>query len=136
MPWQLQLSFVLAGGGVFFASLALYIWGLRSLGSNFNASSSFGVRLHQAHKLVTHGPYAYIRHPMYMAVILACWGGLLLYRTWTMLFFVVIMLGLLYRAHNEEKALEQAFGEAWEDYKCRVPGWIPRRVNLRHQYIP
>jgi protein-S-isoprenylcysteine O-methyltransferase Ste14 len=135
LPWPIRILFVLAGGGVLFSSLLLYLWGLRTLGTNFNASSGFGVRLHQAHQLITHGPYAYIRHPIYLAVILACWGGLLLYRTWTMLIFAVIMLGLIYRANNEEEALAQAFGRVFEDYKHRVPGWIPSIESLRRKNV-
>ncbi len=124
--WWVRLILSLLGEGIFFLSLGLYLWGLLTLGVNFNASSGFGVRLHQAHQLMTRGPYIYIRHPMYVGVILAFWGGLLLYRTWTMLVFAVIMLGLIYRAHKEEEALTQAFGEEWETYKQHVPGWIPR----------
>ncbi len=123
---QLRVACLAVGGTVYFTSLFLYIWGLRTLGANFNAASGFGVRLHQAHQLITSGPYAMIRHPMYLAVILAFWGGLLLYRSWTMLVFAVIMLGLLYRAAKEDKALMQAFGDEWQNYKNRVPGWIIR----------
>ena len=122
----LQLIFTLLGAGIFLGSLALYLWGLRTLGKNFNASSGFGVRLQQSHQLVTSGPYAYIRHPMYVGVILAGWGGLLLYRTWTMLFFAVIMFGLIYRAHKEDQALSSFFSPEWEQYKQNVPAWIPR----------
>jgi protein-S-isoprenylcysteine O-methyltransferase Ste14 len=133
LQWLLQLLFVLVGGVVYYASLALYLWGLRTLGLNFNTSSGFGVRLQQDHQLVTQGPYAYIRHPMYLAVILACWGGLLLYYTWTMLVFAVMMLGLIYRAGKEEEALTQAFGEEWEAYKRDVPGWIPHKESLKRK---
>jgi len=126
LSWLVRLVFSLLGAGIFFCSLGLYLWGLRTLGMNFNAASGFGVRLQQAHQLISRGPYAYIRHPMYLAVILAAWGGLLLYRTWTMLLFDLIMLGLIYRAHKEEEALAQAFGEEWVAYKRCVPGWIPR----------
>jgi protein-S-isoprenylcysteine O-methyltransferase Ste14 len=128
--WPVRLMLLFVGGGIFFLSLGLYLWGLRTLGMNFNASSGFGVRLHQTHQLVVKGPYDYVRHPMYLAVILAGWGGLLLYRTWTMLFFAVIMLGLLYRGRKEEEALAQVFGEDWEAYKHRVPGWIPRCARV------
>jgi protein-S-isoprenylcysteine O-methyltransferase Ste14 len=126
LPWLLQLTISILGAGVFLFSLVLYLWGLRTLGENFNVSSGLGVRLHQAHQLVTQGPYAYIRHPMYLAVILACWSGLFLYRTWTMLVLAVIMLGLIVRAHKEEQALAQVFGRQWELYKKHVPGWFPR----------
>lgn len=126
LPWLLQLLISVLGAAIFIASLALYIWGMRTLGENFNASSGFGVRLHQAHRLVTDGPYAHIRHPMYLAVIMVGWSGLLLYRTWTMLFFAIIMLGLIFRARKEDQALVGAFGRQLEIYQRHVPGWIPR----------
>jgi protein-S-isoprenylcysteine O-methyltransferase Ste14 len=106
-------------------SLGVYVWGLRSMGRNFNGSSGFGVRLYQEHALSTTGPYAYLRHPMCLAVILACWGGLLLYRTWSMLVLAFMMLGLLYRVRTEQQALGLAFGDEWEQYKSNVPGWLP-----------
>ena len=133
LVWPVRLLFMLVGACVLLSSLLLYLWGLRTLGSNFNASSGFGVRLQLAHQLVTEGPYAHIRHPMYLAVILACLGGLLLYRTWTMLLYSIIMLGLIYRGYKEEEALAQAFSGTWQDYKQRVPGWIPRIENLRRK---
>jgi len=126
-PWPLILS--VSGTIILLPSLALYVWGLRSLGMSFNASSGFGVRLNLAHQLVTNGPFAYIRHPMYLAVILSCWGGLLLYRSWTMLVFAVMMFGLVYRGRKEEEALAQAFGAAWQAYQRSVPGWLPHIFN-------
>jgi len=125
LPMGVQLAVSTLGAGIYFASLGLYLWGMRTLGENFNASSGFGVRLHQAHQLVIHGPYAFIRHPMYMGVILACWGGLMLYRTWTMLICAIIMLGLILRGRKEEQALAQVFGEAWQNYMRLVPPWYP-----------
>lgn len=126
LSWGWKFCLLLLGAGLFFPSLLLYLWGMQTLGANFNASSGFGVRLQQGHKLVTTGPYRYIRHPMYLGVILACWGGLLMYLTWTMLVFALMMFGLFYRANKEEEALRIGFGETWEAYRQRVPGWLPR----------
>ncbi len=126
LPQAVQLNLSILGVIILLPSLALYIWGLRSLGRNFNASSGFGVRLNEAHQLVTHGPFAFMRHPMYLAAILASWGGLLLYHTWSMLGLAMILFGLIYRGHKEEAALAQAFGQEWETYKQAVPGWLPR----------
>ncbi|OGO26321.1 MAG: hypothetical protein A2136_01865 [Chloroflexi bacterium RBG_16_54_11] len=140
IPLIPRMMVSLFGAALYFASLGLYIWGLWSLGKNFNASSGFGVRLQQAHALITQGPYAYIRHPMYLAVILACWGGLLLYRTWSMLICAILMFGLIVRAHKEEQALAGAFGNQWESYRRNVPGWFPiiraiaRKDNNNHQH--
>jgi len=132
LPTLLQLSVSIFGAVIFLTCLALYLWGLRTLAENFNVSSGFGVRLHQAHRLVTDGPYAYIRHPMYLAVILVGWGGLLLYRTWTMLIFMIIMHGLIVRARREDQALAQAFGRQWELYQQRMPGWLPHIKGIFH----
>ncbi len=126
LPEGVQLTLTVVGCIIMLPSLALYIWGLRTLGMNFNASSGFGVRLQQDHRLVIDGPYVFMRHPMYLGVILAFWGGLLLYRTWSMLGCAVMMLGLIYRGKSEEKALVQAFGDQWMAYKRVIPGWIPR----------
>src|SRR5512143_174994 len=47
-PVSLVISVI--GAIIFFPSLGLYIWGLSTLGKNFNASSGFGVRLNQSHQ--------------------------------------------------------------------------------------
>lgn len=140
LPVQLsqpvRLVLTLFGAAILLPSLGLYVWGLRTLGTNFSASSGFGVRLQQGHQLVTWGPYAYLRNPMYLGVILSFWGGLLVYRTWTMLFCGVIMFGLIYRAHKEDQALAQAFGEKWQVYRQNVPGWFPRIDRMLNKEHP
>jgi protein-S-isoprenylcysteine O-methyltransferase Ste14 len=133
LPLWLQLLISILGAVLFFSGLVLYIWGRRVLGESFNVSTGFGVRLTQAHRLVTNGPFAYVRHPMYIGVILACWGGLLLYRTWTMLFLSIVMLGLVVRARKEEQALAQVYGRQWELYQRHIPAWFPNLGEIFHR---
>jgi protein-S-isoprenylcysteine O-methyltransferase Ste14 len=111
---------LLAGG------CSLYLWGLRLLGPMFGPASGFGVRLSAGHRLIDSAPYAHVRHPMYLAVMIAALGSLLLYRTWATLAFAVLMLGLVVRARREERVLAQEFGQEWREYAARVPAWIPR----------
>ncbi len=113
--------------GVLFAvsGLALYWWGARTLGAMYMPSSGLGVILDAEHRLVTHGPFALLRHPLYLGLELAAIGGLLLFRTWTLVFVTVNFLGLIVRARREEGALAAEFGAEWEAYAGRVPGWIP-----------
>jgi protein-S-isoprenylcysteine O-methyltransferase Ste14 len=92
----------------------------------FGVASGFGVRLYAGHRLITTGPYALVRHPMYLAVVLAGLGALLIYRTWSMLFFSFNMFGLVVRARREERALMAEFGEEWAEYARRTPAFVPR----------
>lgn len=126
LPAVVQWACLVLGVLIYFPSLGLYLWGLRTLGTMFGPSTGFGVRLQAGHRLITSGPYARVRHPMYLAVIMVGIGGLLLYRTWAMLLFAVAMFGLTVRAHREEKTLAAEFGAAWEVYCRRVPAWLPR----------
>jgi len=124
-PLLRALALVL-GTVLYFPGLGLAFWGRLVLGEMYNVSMSVGVQLNAGHRLLTTGPYAIIRHPMYAGIIVAAWGGLLLYRTWTCVFAALVFLGLAVRAHREEQALAAEFGSEWEAYCRRVPGWIPR----------
>ncbi len=130
-PAPARIALLLLGSLLFFPGLGLYLWGLHTLGRMFSASSGFGVRLFADHGLVTGGPYAFVRHPMYLAVILVGLGGLLLYKTWAMAFIALNMFGLVFRARHEEQALATEFGEEWEKYCRRVPAWMPHMLFSR-----
>jgi protein-S-isoprenylcysteine O-methyltransferase Ste14 len=76
--------------------------------------------------LVTNGPFAIVRHPMYLGLITAALGSLLLYRTWTALAYALFAPFVLMRARREELALGAEFGEEWQVYCRRVPALLPR----------
>ena len=114
------------GSLLYFPGVALYLWGYRTLGSMFGISSGFGASLYQGHNLIQIGPYRYIRHPMYLAVIMAAFGALLIFRTWAMALFAPISLGIIVRARREERLLAEEFGEEWESYRRGVNGWFPK----------
>lgn len=121
-----RLIALILGVLLYFPALALYLWGMWTLGEMFDASSGFGVRLRAGHRLITGGPYAFVRHPMYQAVIIVGLGALLIYRTWAMAFFATNMFGLVVRARREGQALAAEFPEEYEAYCRRVPAWLPR----------
>ena len=129
LPVAARIASLALGALLYFPSLGLYVWGLRTLGAMFAPSSGFGVRLHAGHRLITTGPFAFVRHPMYLAVISTGVGGLLLYRTWAMLLFAAAMVGLTVRARREEAALAAEFGADWEAYCRRVPAWLPYGIR-------
>ena len=123
---SLRVLALVLGALLYFPGLGLAFWGRLALGEMYNVSMSVGVQLNAGHRLVAGGPYAIVRHPMYAGIIMAAWGGLLLYRTWTCVFAAFVLLGLLVRAHREEQALAAEFGPEWDAYRRRVSGWFPR----------
>lgn len=114
---------------LYFPGLVLYLWGRFTLGRMYNVSSAAGAQLYANHRLITTGPYGLIRHPMYVGLLVAGLGGILLYETWTPVLFAVTFFGLMLRARREEQALAAEFGEQWQAYAQRVPAWVPRLIR-------
>ncbi len=102
------------------------LWGRFTLGRSHNISSVSGVQLFADHRLLTTGPYAFVRHPMYLGFALAMLGTLLIYRTWSILLIAVHGVVFVFRARREEEALAATFGQEWQEYCRRVPAIIPR----------
>jgi protein-S-isoprenylcysteine O-methyltransferase Ste14 len=79
--------------------------------------------------LMKHGPYAYSRHPMYLTELALWLGWAVLYGSIVVLTgFVALCVVVSILALREERALEVKFGEAYRQYRARVPRWlgIPR----------
>jgi protein-S-isoprenylcysteine O-methyltransferase Ste14/pimeloyl-ACP methyl ester carboxylesterase len=80
-------------------------------------------------QLVTGGPYAYSRNPMYIAVGLILVGWVLAFRSTTLVVYalaVLVAFHLRVRLH-EEPRLSATFHDTWRRYSGRVPRWIFRR---------
>lgn len=78
-------------------------------------------------QLITNGPYALMKHPLYVGVALLVlpWFGFLL-NTWLgVLIGIVIYIGSRLYAPEEEKILSKVFGASWDAYcnKVLIP-WI------------
>ena len=96
------------------------------MGRHYFVSTSTSAQLFKDQPLVTRGPYAIVRHPMYLGILLAALGSLLLYQTWTTLFYACFAPFILSRARREEVVLAAEFGEQWREYCRRVPALIPK----------
>ncbi|KAF8526943.1 hypothetical protein BU17DRAFT_39924 [Hysterangium stoloniferum] len=133
---QLNLSFIV-GCSLMLLSGALRVWCFKTLGVLF----TFEVTLKPSHKLVTSGPYAYVRHPSYTAILLmvigaalTCFAGgsfaiechiMITHARWLVYYYftmaVYTMVSLWRRGCVEDDALKDVFGQSWEVYKSRVP---------------
>jgi protein-S-isoprenylcysteine O-methyltransferase Ste14 len=93
-----------------------------------------GVRMQRAQNyLLSHGPYAYSRHPMYLSELAILLGWTFVYGSVAVLFAFLVAVSVfnLVNVPCEERALEARFGELYRQYKIQVPRWggIRRRVS-------
>ncbi len=108
---------------------ALRIWGVGYSGLTTRSSQV------QAPELVTAGPYAFVRNPLYIgnfitalgfAIVAA--GGLCPATRWFLFLFTggtyITVYGLI--VPLEEEYLARTFGEPYFEYRRRVPRWTPR----------
>ncbi|UCF28664.1 MAG: isoprenylcysteine carboxylmethyltransferase family protein [Chloroflexota bacterium] len=111
--------------GVFggFVAVILLIWMFRSLGTNITDT----VITRREHSLVTHGPYRWIRHPLYTFGALLFLSLSLVTQIWLIpLLAVPTFAILLQRTTIEEKALQERFGEEYTLYSKRTGRFFPR----------
>jgi protein-S-isoprenylcysteine O-methyltransferase Ste14/membrane-associated phospholipid phosphatase len=87
-------------------------------------------------RLVTTGPYALLRHPVYLGSLLVITGVLIQLQDRFFNFGVIIPLIVVFYGAAiifEEKSLEKRFGIQWQLYKSEVPCIIP---SLRSWLLP
>jgi protein-S-isoprenylcysteine O-methyltransferase Ste14 len=116
--WRVPLSIV-------FLSLAgLLSWtGTHALGRQWRIDAG----LNADHQLVTWGPYRVVRHPIYtsMLCLLLGMGFLIGLLPLLVLAVAVFVAGTEIRVRVEEQLLASRFGGQFEDYRRRVPAYIP-----------
>jgi len=127
MAWSaLALPTWLRWVGVFvgLATLPLLYWVFRSLGNNI--SETFLTK--QEHHLVTHGPYRWVRHPLYTAASVAFLAlGLIAANAFILTMGTVVLAGIaLFVVPREEVQLETKFGASYQEYRRRTGGLVPR----------
>jgi len=115
------------GLAIYLAGLFLAFWARWALGSMYGVSTSLSAQLQKQHRLVQRGPFALVRHPMYLGYWLLLLGVTLVYRTWTPLILLTMTLASFSRrAQREESALAERFGAEWQMYAESVPMFLPR----------
>jgi protein-S-isoprenylcysteine O-methyltransferase Ste14 len=82
----------------------------------------------RAARLVTGGPYAYVRNPIYLGNLLVGLGVVGVAGSWVALAVLVVVFSIEYGAivSLEEEFLTRTFGDAYREYAARVPRWLPR----------
>ena len=79
-------------------------------------------------ELVAVGFYRYVRNPMYVGVLAMILGHFLWFGYWNLFLYAVLVFLAFHTFVTlyEEPTLKRMFGAAYDDYRRRVPRWIPR----------
>jgi protein-S-isoprenylcysteine O-methyltransferase Ste14 len=108
---------VITAGGLLFS-----VWGRRHLGKNWSQA----VTVKADHELITSGPYALVRHPIYTGLLLGIIGSAVARGEWRGLLAVALVFGVLWhKLRLEEKWMRAQFGEPYEAYSRRVAALVP-----------
>jgi protein-S-isoprenylcysteine O-methyltransferase Ste14 len=110
------------GASVLLFGLGITVWTRRELGRNWSGI----VTLKQDHELITGGPYAYVRHPIYTGLLLGFLGSAVARAQWGGLLGVALAAVSFWRKLTyEERFMRQQFGTAYDDYSKRVAALLP-----------
>ena len=107
---------------IFLIGVLFSTWGPLHLGKQF----SFNLTIQEEHKLVTDGPFRWVRHPRYFGLITWIVGVSLIHLSIVGLVLTGIMIILLaWRIYDEERLLYQVFGQQWITYCQQTKKIIP-----------
>jgi len=109
------------GVGLCLAGFGFAFWARWHLGRNWGMPMS----LRQGHELVTSGPYAYVRHPIYTGIMLAMIGSAVALGFLWLALFALYFVFFLFSARTEEKMMLAQFPDAYPGYRRRTKMLIP-----------
>lgn len=115
-----EVILVLVGGA---AVIGLFMASSRAMGRNW----AIVARTRDDHQLVTWGPFAVVRNPIYVALFLWILIMALALGHWRGLILAVPLywIGTWMRVQREEKLLRAEFGAAYDAYAARVKRFVP-----------
>lgn len=123
--WFLPPSahFLIALGAIVQAGfLLLAVWARRHLGRNWSAEVRIGV----GHQLVRSGPYKFLRHPIYTAMLGMFLGTAIASSQYHALLGVVILiLAYLRKSRLEDQILARTFSNEYQDYRRDTWALVP-----------
>ena len=122
VPFPVWLRWI--GFALGLASLGFWWWTQAALGKEWSPQ----LQLRKEHHLVTSGPYARIRHPLYTAMFGYGASLALVTANWVFVAFAVaVFAGMFARAPREEEMMIKQFGDEYQAYMQRTGRFLPAR---------
>lgn len=114
---------VFVGGALLGSGVAFRVWAIQTLDTAFTAV----VQTTAEQRLVTTGPYRWLRHPSYTGIVVALAGAALLFESvFGAAVIVLVMLPVYaYRIRLEERALVERFGDEYRSFAARRWALLP-----------
>jgi len=111
------LGSAITAGGLLFS-----IWARLHLGRNWSGT----VTIKEDHELITGGPYAFVRHPIYLGILLAFIGSATACGQFRGIFSVTLVFcSLWYKLRQEERWMHERFGDGYDRYCRHVAALVP-----------
>jgi protein-S-isoprenylcysteine O-methyltransferase Ste14 len=92
--------------------------------------------LHGKEELITHGPFSYVRHPLYATLMITMPPLVLIWRS-DLIFiapWVLIVIASHYIVRIEERELIKTFGDDYKRYQRHVPALVPFKGAAGKRY--
>jgi protein-S-isoprenylcysteine O-methyltransferase Ste14 len=126
-----QIQFIIVGLLMIFCGEFMRLWGVSYAGAATRTREA------GAPELVSNGPFAYVRNPLYVGNILIYVGAVVLSGVWFPYLVILVFLTFYFQytfiiSHEEEK-LEELFKESYTEYKKYVPRFIPKLVAYKNK---
>lgn len=119
--WNPALALI--GAALAVLATALLVWSRLVLGGMW-ASVPL---VQDDHRLVTGGPYRFVRHPIYTGILGMSLAAALAYGFGIWILFPVLAVPfVLRRVYREDHMMADTFGEEYAAYRTRVPALFPR----------
>jgi protein-S-isoprenylcysteine O-methyltransferase Ste14 len=124
MPLAAEVALAALSSALAAASLWLCLAAVVTLGKQW----TFVAQVAEGHQLVTRGPYALVRHPIYSGMTgLVIASALVVTQWWAVPIALALQLaGTWIRVRQEERLLRAEHGQAFDAYAARVPAIVPR----------
>lgn len=110
-----------AGAALSVFGIGIAVWARLYLGRNWSSRPV----AKEGHELVTTGPYAYVRHPIYTGVIMAALGTALTGTLFGVGVFFIATGIFLSRIPREERIMQELFPNEFPAYRARTKRLIP-----------